>query len=130
MSLRWHHHYNLVRDIYRMVVGFRTSYAISAYHHWRLEYESRSGEVYSIQDVINVVSNLWQVGGFLGVFRFPLPRYNWNIGESGIKHHNPNPLQHLLQNMKDIECFNRDASLNDMFIAKGMNRCWPFHTIT
>jgi hypothetical protein len=30
-----------VRD--RMVVGFKTTYAISAYHHWWCEFESRSG---------------------------------------------------------------------------------------
>jgi len=27
----------------RMVVGFTTTYAISAYHHWSCEFESRSG---------------------------------------------------------------------------------------
>jgi hypothetical protein len=32
----------------RMVVGFTTTYAISAYHHKRCEFKSRSGEVYSI----------------------------------------------------------------------------------
>ena len=47
------------------------------------------GEVYSIQHyVLKFVSNLWQVGVFLLVLR--LPRYNWNIVESGIKHHKPN----------------------------------------
>jgi len=35
-----------VRD--RMVVGFTTTYAISAYHRWCCEFESRSGEVYTI----------------------------------------------------------------------------------
>jgi len=27
----------------RIVVGFTTTYAISGYHHWRCEVESRSG---------------------------------------------------------------------------------------
>jgi hypothetical protein len=27
-----------------------------------------------------------------------LPQYNWNIVESGIKHHNPNPFWHLQTN--------------------------------
>jgi len=27
----------------RMVVGFRTTYAISTYHHWYCEFESWSG---------------------------------------------------------------------------------------
>ena len=44
-------------------------------------------EVYNI--VIQFISDLRQVGGFLRVPRFPL-RYNWNIVESGIKHHQTN----------------------------------------
>ena len=59
------------------------------------------GEVYSIQHyVIKFVSDLRQVGGFL---RFPpsiklMPRYNWNIDESGVKHHyhNSNPYSWVL----------------------------------
>jgi hypothetical protein len=53
--------------------------------------------VYSIEHyVIYFVSNLQHVGGFLRVFRFPPPtklpsRYEWNIVESGVKHHNPYP---------------------------------------
>jgi len=53
-----------------------------------------NGEVYSIQYyVIKFVSDLWQVGGFLRILQFPHQynwpsRYNWNIVESGIKHHN------------------------------------------
>ena len=49
------------------------------------------GEVYLIQhNVIKFVSDLRQVGGFLWALRFPLPRYNLNIVESGIKHHKTN----------------------------------------
>ena len=45
-----------------VAVGILTTYAISAYP----EFESRSGEVYSIQHyVIKFVSDLRQVGGFL-----------------------------------------------------------------
>jgi len=48
----------------RMVVGFTTTYAISAYHHWSCEFESRSGR--GVQHyVIKFVSDLRQVGGFL-----------------------------------------------------------------
>ena len=55
----------------RMVVGFTTTYAISAYHHYRCELEPRSGEVFSIQHcVIKYVSDLWHVGGFHWVLRF------------------------------------------------------------
>jgi hypothetical protein len=51
------------------------------------------GEVYFKQHyVINFVSDLRQICGFL---RFPppiklTPRYNWNIVESSVKHHNTN----------------------------------------
>jgi hypothetical protein len=54
----------------RMVVGFTTTYAISAYHRWFCEFESRSGR--SVQHyVIKFVSDLCQVGGFLRVLQFP-----------------------------------------------------------
>ena len=33
----------------RMVVGFITTYAISVCHHWSCDFESNSGEVYSMQ---------------------------------------------------------------------------------
>ena len=72
----------------RMVVGFTTTYVISVYHHWCCEFESRSGR--GVQHyVIKFVSDLRQV------LRFPppinwLPRYNWNIVESGVKHHKTN----------------------------------------
>ena len=52
----------------RMVVGFTTTYAISAYHHLCCEFKSHSDEVFSIQHyVIKFVSDLRQVSGFLRV---------------------------------------------------------------
>jgi hypothetical protein len=58
----------------RMVVGFTTTCAISAYRHYSCEFESRSGEVYLIQHyVIKFVSDLRHVGGFLWVLWFPPP---------------------------------------------------------
>jgi len=58
----------------RMVVGCTINYAISAYHHYSCEFESHSGEVYSIKHyVIKFTSHLRQVGGFLLAFRFPPP---------------------------------------------------------
>jgi hypothetical protein len=54
------------------------------------------GKVYLIQHyVIKFISDLRKVSGFLHVLQFPPPikwppRYNWNIIESGVKHHNPN----------------------------------------
>ena len=78
----------------RLVVGFTTTYAISAYHHWCWEFESRSGRGVQYY-VIKFVNDLREVGGFLRVLRFPppiklTPRYNWNIVESGITHHQTN----------------------------------------
>ena len=57
-----------------VVVGF-TTYAISAYHHWCCEFESRAGREYiNVQHyVIKFVSDLRQVSGFLRVLRFPPP---------------------------------------------------------
>jgi len=56
------------RDPDRMVDGFTTTYAISAYHHWCCEFESRSeGGVQHY--VIKFVSDLRQVGGFLRVLQ-------------------------------------------------------------
>jgi hypothetical protein len=56
----------------RMVVGYTTTYAINAYHHWSCEFESWSGR--GVQHyVIKFDSDLRQVGGFLRVLRFPLP---------------------------------------------------------
>jgi len=49
----------------RMVVGFITTYAISAYHY-KVVFEPRSCEVYSIQHcVIKFFSDLRQVSSFL-----------------------------------------------------------------
>jgi len=52
-----------------MVVGFTTTYAIGAYHHWCREFEFRWGRGVH-HYVIKFVSDLWQVSGFL---RFPPP---------------------------------------------------------
>ena len=55
----------------RMVVGFTTTYVISAYHHWCCEFKSRSGQ--GVKHVIKFVSDLRQVSGFPRVLRFPPP---------------------------------------------------------
>ena len=55
----------------RIIVGFTTTCAISAYHHHSCEFESSSGEAYSIQHyVIKFFSDLRQVSGFFQVLRF------------------------------------------------------------
>jgi hypothetical protein len=48
-----------------MIVGFITTYAISAYHHWCCEFESRSG--HGVQHYVMFVSDLRQVDGFLRI---------------------------------------------------------------
>ena len=81
----------------RMIVGFTTTCAISAYHYWSCEFEPCHGEVYSIQHyVIKFIYYLRQFVGFLQLLRFPppinrSPWYNWNIVEIGVKHLYPNP---------------------------------------
>ena len=78
------------RDRDRMVVGFTTTYAISAYHHY--------GVISTVHYVMRFVSDLRQVGGFLWVPRFPpsikltatIMAYYWNIVESDVKHHQTN----------------------------------------
>ena len=54
-----------------MLAGFTTTYAISAYHHWCCELESRSGG--GVLYVIKFVCNLQQDGGFLWILVFPPP---------------------------------------------------------
>jgi hypothetical protein len=47
-----------------MVVGFKTTYAINAYHHYCSVFQSRSRDMYSAQnDVTKFVSHLRQIDG-------------------------------------------------------------------
>jgi len=71
-------------------------------------------EVYSIQhDVMNIVSDLRQVSGFLLQLNW-LPRYNWNIVESGIKYLNPSLHHHSMQVKAgfDLELFKLQMKCN------------------
>jgi hypothetical protein len=55
-----------------MVVGFNTTYAISAYHHWCCEFETFPWR--GVQHhVIKSVNDLRQFGSLLQVLRFPPP---------------------------------------------------------
>jgi hypothetical protein len=73
----------------RMIVGFTTSCAISVYHLLSCEFEPRSWRsVLGTTLCDKFVSDLRHVGGFLSGF---LHWYNWNIVESGVKHHKPKP---------------------------------------
>jgi hypothetical protein len=86
----------ILRPCDHMVVGFTTNCAISAN---KVSSNQAHGEVYSIQhDVITFVSALRDIGNFL---RFPPPInwppwYNWNIVESGVKHHNTSTINLLI----------------------------------
>jgi hypothetical protein len=73
ITIRFHFHI-FVRDRGHdsVVVGFTTTSAISAYHHWCCDFESRSGR--GVQHyAIKFVSDLRQVSGFLQVLRFLPP---------------------------------------------------------
>ena len=63
-------HYGGRRGCEWMVVVFTTTDAISIYHYWCSEFESRSGR--GVQHyVIKFVSDLWKAGGFPQVLRSP-----------------------------------------------------------
>ena len=57
---------------HRMIIGFTTTCAISAYNHYSCEFEPCSWRgVLDTTLYDKFVSDLRQVGGFLGVLRFP-----------------------------------------------------------
>jgi hypothetical protein len=65
-----------------------TTYAISAYPHWKCEFESRSGDVYSTQHyMIKFVNDLQQISGFLQILPFspPIKTYHHDIAEILLK---------------------------------------------
>ena len=86
----------------RIVVGFTTvpiaTKVVSSY------FKSCSWRGVLDKHVIKLVSDLWQVGGFLRVLWFLPPikltaiicKCNWNIVESGIEHHTPNEIYHII----------------------------------
>ena len=76
--------------------------------------------------VIKFVSDMRQVGGFLRVLWFPPPinwppQYNWNIVESGIKHHKTKPLFFTICYFRVIEC-------SDLPVTNG--GCNPYAMVT
>ena len=57
-----------------LLVEFATTYAISAYHHKRFEFECRLWRYVPDATLCDkFVSDLWRVGDFLRVLRFPPP---------------------------------------------------------
>jgi len=88
----------------RMVVGFTTTYAISAYHHLRCELESWSGRDVQPFYVIKFVSGWRQVGSFLRVIRFPPPiklKYCWKWRQTPSNKHIINII-HVIVSMSRI----------------------------
>ena len=79
----------------RMVVGFTAPYAISAYHHWICEFESRSWRGILDTTLCNQVCQCLVVGWWFSPVsstnKTDCHYINWNIVESGVKHHKPNP---------------------------------------
>ena len=76
--VNWDLIYHLSRGHAHMVVGFTTTYAIIAYHHWCCEFESRPGR--GVQHyVIKFVSALRRAGGSLRVL------YHHDISEILLK---------------------------------------------
>ena len=75
-----------------MVVGFTTTYAIHAYHHWSCEFEPRlwQGVLDTLCDKVCqwLATSQWfsPVSSTKKTDRHDI---NWNIVESGIKHHKP-----------------------------------------
>jgi hypothetical protein len=83
-----------------MVVGFTTTYAIIAYHHWCCEFESRSGRGVQYH-VIKFVGDLRQVGGFLRVLRHDIAEILLKVALSTIKQaKNINTINNCLTNMR------------------------------
>jgi hypothetical protein len=80
-------------DRNRMVVGFTTKCAISAYHHQRCEIEPRSW--WDVLDITlcDKVFCLWfSPVTPVSFTNKTLPWCSWIIVESGVKHHKPNLL--------------------------------------
>ena len=73
-----------------------TTHAINAYHHLSGEFESCSWwgvlDTTLCDDALVLFSGYFS---FLHQLNWP-PRYNWNIVESGIKHHKPQPTKYNL----------------------------------
>jgi len=55
------------------IVGFTTTYAINAYHHWCWDFESRSGRGVQHYMIKFVSHDLRQVGGYFRVLLLPPP---------------------------------------------------------
>ena len=77
-----------------MIVGFTTTYAISAYYHQRCDFEPCSCRGVLDTTLCDKVCP-WLAAGQCFSPGTPVSstnkteKYNWNIVESGVKHHKP-----------------------------------------
>ena len=105
---------SVCRSRERIIVGFTTTYASSAYHYWCCEFESRSGRGVH-HYVIKFVSDLRQVGGFLRVLGFPPPiKLTATIS---LKYHQTNKHQSVWVFFITINAFIYRAELNKEVFA-------------
>ena len=96
-----------------MVVGFTTIYAISAFHHWSSELETHSWRGVLDTTLCDKVCQ-WQ--------------YNWNIVESGVKHHNPNNYELFLifDRMCEVSRKWKSVCYSDVRTKRQKNRYSPY----
>jgi hypothetical protein len=84
----------------RMVGGFTTTYTIGAYHHWCCKWFSIRARCTTLCDKVYqwLATGQWFSPGIpdSSTNKNWQPRYNWNIVENGIKHHNPKPKTKLI----------------------------------
>jgi hypothetical protein len=89
-----------------LVVGFTTTCAISAYHQKSCEFESRSWKGVLDITLCDKVCEWLATIHFLQVLlvsstnKTETPQNNWNIVESGVKHHKPTEQTIILENTK------------------------------
>ena len=91
----------------RMIVWFTTTYAISAYHHWCCEFESRSGrgkQHYVIKSCQGLATGQWfspgsPVSSTNKTDFYLVVLYNGNIAKSDVKQHKAKPNQPITEYM-------------------------------
>ena len=62
IAYRFMNHRGVIVVVFRMVVGFTATFAISVFHHWSCEFEFHSGEVYLIE--LYVIKFQWLATGW------------------------------------------------------------------
>ena len=107
-------HWSIKGRLWSWLYGSWIYNAISVYHHWCCEFESRSGRHvrhYVIKFAMTCDRSVVFSGssGFLHQYNW-LPRYNWTIVESGVNHYQTNK---NIQICISVKAF-RDESNTDL----------------